>query len=282
MSEIEVARHQYGEYLRLVEGRSPATVKAYLSDLEYLCANMGVMADFQLLELRNRLAEDVQNGHSSATIARRIASARGFSHWATRQGLILGDPAAKLTRPKTKKHLPSIMAAGGFEKVLGNVQAKDEWEYRRNIAMLEVLYSSGMRVSELCGLNMSSVNERQARVMGKGSKERFVPLGKNARKAVKQWKELRGDAGPNDPLFIGRRGGRINARAVRTVVNMATQGLGPHALRHSAATHMVDNGADIRSVQLMLGHENISTTQIYTHVSAARLVKEFKNAHPRA
>ncbi|MDO4908926.1 MAG: tyrosine recombinase XerC [Corynebacterium sp.] len=279
---VQMAIDRYCEHLEVIEHRSPMTVKSYRSDLELLCADMQKLSDFTLYELRTKLAEDHEKGRSSRTIARRVASARGFSTWATKMGLIQGDPAHKLSTPKVGKHLPKIMAARDFDEVIARVPAGDEWELRRNQAIIEVLYSSGMRVAELCGLSGSSIENHQARVLGKGNKERYVPLGEHAIAAINNWVEIRGGVAPDEPLFIGKRGARINQRTVREIVYEATQGLGPHALRHSAATHMIDNGADLRAIQMMLGHKNLSTTQIYTHVSAAHILEVYKQAHPRA
>jgi integrase/recombinase XerC len=298
----------FGRHLAAERGLSPHTVRAYLGDIGTLlrhvaaqgCAEPG---DIGILALRAWLAEQHRAGQSRATIARRAAAARSFTAFAHRQGWLPDDPGAQLGAPKVHKRLPHVLGQEQMAAVLAAADAiaadQDEIQAalaRRDVAIMELLYASGIRVSELCGLDLGDLDagRRTVRVLGKGSKERVVPVGIPAVRAVHDWVSagrpvLAGPQTPGQVMFLGARGGRIDPRAVRRVVHAriaAAAGTvpdtGPHGLRHTAATHLLEGGADLRSVQEILGHSSLATTQIYTHVSVERLVSVYRQAHPRA
>lgn len=281
----------YCEYLELVAGKSPATVKGYRSDLIPLARELHSVKDFTLSALRSWLAKAVSEGKSKATLARRTAAVKGFSAWLVKQGELDRDVAARLVSPKTGRHLPRVLAQSEAGELVGNVVSADETSFARDCAMLELMYAAGVRIGELVGLDVGDVDvdKRVAKVTGKGNKQRMVPFGEAASDALWQWLQLRGELAIDgeDALFVGARGKRIDPRQVRRVVERASEvtgvrGLTPHGLRHSAATHMLEGGADLRIVQEMLGHSSLQTTQIYTHVTASRLKAAFDQAHPRA
>jgi integrase/recombinase XerC len=254
--------------------------------------------------LRGWLGTQHGAGQARSTIARRAASARAFTAFALRRGWLGSDPGAQLGTPKVHKHLPEVLGQEQIAHVLkepagelgdGPLAAAVEL---RDVAIMELLYAAGIRVSELCGLDVGDidVSRRTARVLGKRNKERVVPIGIPAMRAIARWQDhgrpvvLRdaSRSGAAAALFLGAKGARIDQRAVRRVVHarIAAAGsvpdTGPHGLRHSAATHMLEGGADLRSVQEMLGHASLATTQIYTHVSIDRLMSVYEQAHPRA
>lgn len=293
-SQLGEAIEDFAEHQRLVRGRSEATVRSYRSDLLDLARNVRTFDELTLNALRTWLAAAVAEGKSRATLARRTASARAFTSWAVRAGYLESDVAARLASPKINRPLPDVLSDRQADHLVTEpAQSDDSPESVRDVAMLELLYASGMRVAELCGLDTADVDlaRRTARVTGKGNKQRTVPFGESAAAAIREWidharPELdHGDGG--SALFLGSRGGRIDPRQVRRVVekSAAASGAGhvsPHDLRHSAATHMLEGGADLRVVQELLGHSSLQTTQIYTHVSAQRLKDVFSRAHPRA
>jgi len=223
---------------------------------------------------------------------------RLFTKWAVKNKHLDKDVAATLATPKGHRTLPEILeiaeAKIAMDSLATRAAEEDTPVSLRDVAMVEVLYASGARVAELCGLDLSDIDyERQTiRVLGKGNKERTIPLGNPAMRALKAWlKDGRGvlqNSRSENAVFLGARGKRIDQRTVRTIVYIALQAvegierMGPHALRHSAATHLLEGGADLRTVQEILGHASLATTQIYTHVSTDRLQKVFKQAHPRA
>lgn len=312
-------------HLRHERHRSEQTIRAYRSDIRGLLIDLSThdssgegetpepkFASLTLQDLRGWLAELNRRGTSRATVARKTASVRGFLSWARRQGLIDVDPSAKLMSPRKENRLPSTLTTAQATRLLDATAARsapsggiaptetpDPVEAAvalRDLAMLELLYASGIRVAELVGMNLSSVDaeERKATVIGKGDKERVVPINRPAVDALTAWTErgrpllVRAEHSPSEALFLGKRGGRIGARQVRDVVNDAltelgdTSARGPHIFRHTAATHLLDGGADLRSVQEILGHSSLQTTQLYTHVSIERLRRGYSQAHPRA
>ena len=298
MTQLEAAIDDFADHALLVKGRSEATVKGYRSDLRSLAEFAPLFDDFTLPTLRSWLAAGMRAGLARSTMARRTAAARAFSTWAYEHGHLESDVAARLVTPKVNRHLPDVVSpkrAGELVEAQINPDA-DGPEAARDRAMLELLYATGMRVSELTGLDVDDVDLGRglAKVTGKGNKQRVVPFGDNACAALDAWlsrrcelvaKNKEGTAG--HALFLGSRGGRIDVRQVRRVVERAAQRTGdsdlsPHALRHSAATHMLEGGADLRVVQELLGHSSLQTTQIYTHVSAQRLKAVYDQAHPRA
>ena len=293
----------FGRHLRSERGRSEHTVRGYLADLTDLAAHLSgdhvhVWSQVTLTHLRSYLATLDAAGAARSTIARRSASIRAFFRWATRTGRLALDPALRLASPRRAKTLPAVLrqrqAADVLEATTPAPEVPATTRQLRDRAMLELLYAAGIRVGELVGLDVDDVDldQRTARVVGKGDKERVVPFGVPAADAVQSW--LRsgrpvwaGDrSGP--ALFLGQRGGRIDPRTVRERVHRAVgriegaPDMGPHGLRHSAATHLLEGGADLRMVQELLGHSSLATTQVYTHVSAERLRHSFDQAHPRA
>jgi integrase/recombinase XerC len=273
-------------------------VRAYAGDVAALldhAARRGVddLEGLDLAVLRSWLARQRTTGAARTSVARRGSSARTFTAWATRRGLLTSDPGLLLATPKGHRPLPDVLRADEADRLVEQVSGDDPLSLRDR-AVLELLYATGIRVGELCGLDVDDVDtgRRVVRVLGKGSKERTVPYGGPAGLAVEAWL-VRGrpawaTATSGPALLLGRRGGRIDPRAVRTVVHQrladvpGAPDLGPHGLRHSAATHLVEGGADLRSVQELLGHSSLSTTQLYTHVSAERLRSSYAQAHPRA
>jgi integrase/recombinase XerC len=278
------------------------TQRAYLSDLRNLMGfaqarGITDLDDLTLSDLRSWLAHQSEKGAARSTIARRAASARAFLRWASRTGLIEADPSLRLVAPNRGKTLPGVLKQDEVNSLLdiASVAADDlDALHLRDRAMLELLYASGIRVGELVGLDVDDLDfgVNLVRVLGKGAKERTVPFGGPAASALEGWLQLgrgqvaNGASGP--ALFLGRRGGRVDPRQVRSAVHSLLQhlpdapDLGPHGLRHSAATHLLEGGADLRAVQEMLGHASLATTQIYTHVSVERLKRSYLQAHPRA
>ncbi|MDY3127784.1 MAG: tyrosine recombinase XerC [Corynebacterium sp.] len=297
-SPFEESIADFADYLELVQGKSPATVKGYVSDLRGLAQSTPHFSAFTLSHLRSWLALAVGEGKSLATIARRVAAAKAYSAWAVRNGLISTDVAAKLVTPKNNQHLPKVLTQTEMEEAL------ESPESIRDRAILEFFYATGVRVAELCGLDLSDLDlhRQTARVTGKGDKQRVVPFGRPALEALSTWLDVRptyltknadtsgtdesalvssASTGVETALFLGARGRRIDPRQVRRIVQ-ANAGVSPHALRHSAATHLLEGGADLRVVQELLGHSSLQTTQVYTHVTAERLKNIFNQAHPRA
>ena len=286
---------EYRSHLTAERGLSVHTVRAYTSDLTELAAQVAVPPSAVTLGgLRGWLAAMADAEAAPATVQRRVACVRGFFAWAAREGHVAADPAARLKAPKRGRRLPKVLSADAMAEVLDGAEVRAAEEGSaiavRDAALLEILYSSGLRVSELVGLRLRDVDgERRAvMVLGKGGKERTVPLGAPALAALEAWlvrrPELAGPASP-DTIFLGERGGALDPRVARRVVHAATgpgEGVGPHALRHAMATHLVEGGADLRSVQEMLGHASVATTQIYTHVTSERLNQAYRQAHPRA
>jgi integrase/recombinase XerC len=280
-------------HIRDERKRSVHTVAAYQADLRGLFGFVNSaqsVADLTLIDLRSWLADLQQRGQARSTIARKAAAARAFTSWARKRGIIDQDPAVRLLSPSVPKTLPSILSTEQAVQAITSIVEDDPAIQARNIAILELLYATGIRVSELCGIDISDVDHTRnvVRVLGKGNRERVVPFGIPAAGAVQDWITLRSQIAVDKfALFVGVRGARIDPRAVRTLVNRVTlattgQRLSPHALRHSADTHVLEGGADLRVVQELLGHSSMSTTQRYTHVSVDRLRNTFRLAHPRA
>jgi integrase/recombinase XerC len=291
---------EFADHLRDEGGRSPHTVRAYLGDLQTLFAHaqrlgLGAPNDLELWVLRSWLARQGSTGAARATIARRAAAARNFTSWAQRNGLTTTNAGAMLVASSGRRALPAVLDADQAAAVMLAATCDDDDPISlRDKAMLELLYATGIRVAELCGMNIADLDDgrRTIRVLGKGNKERTVPYGTPAGHALDDWLAVGRPllAGPDSgaALFLGRRGSRVDQRIVRSVVHRAvarvpgTPNISPHGLRHSAATHLVERGADLRSVQELLGHATLATTQIYTHVSVERLRKSYDQAHPRA
>ena len=294
----------YRRYLVAERGHSVHTVRAYLGDIGSLLGRLvadhgpdATLADLDLPLLRRWLAAQLADGASRTSLARRGAAARTFTAWATRAGLMDRDPGPRLVSPRSHRTLPAVLrpdqaAAAMDAAALGAEQADPV--ALRDRAVVELLYATGVRVSELCGLDVDGIDhDRQLlRVLGKGGKERAVPYGVPAGRALAGWLEhgrprlARQDGPP--AVFLGARGGRLDPRAARRIVHetvAAVPGaadIGPHGLRHTAATHLLEGGADLRSVQELLGHATLATTQLYTHVTVDRLKAIHDRTHPRA
>ncbi|KRA29741.1 recombinase XerC [Nocardioides sp. Root614] len=294
-----------GDYERhLVSERDLAahTVTAYLGDLVGLldhASRLGLadVADLDLRTLRSWLAKQQTMGLSRTTLARRATAARVFTGWLARTGRAPTDAGSALGSPKPHRTLPSVLRVDEASELIAAAAAlADDGSPVgvRDVAMLELLYATGMRVGELCGLDVDDVDRDRnvVRVFGKGRKERTVPFGHPAAAAIDRWiasaRPALARPGSGAALFLGARGGRIDQRAVRTLVHRrlaevpGAPDLGPHGLRHTAATHLLEGGADLRSVQEVLGHASLATTQRYTHVTTDRLRRAYQQAHPRA
>jgi integrase/recombinase XerC len=299
---LATAAEGFGRYLEAERGRSAHTVRAYLSDIESLlgyAASEGVedLTGLELGTLRRWLGAQSEAGMSRATLGRRSATARAFTAWAVREERIEIDPALRLKAPKREKSLPGVLHQGQVRRLVEGAEsaaAEGGPLPLRDRAMVELLYATGVRVGELAGLDVDDLDpdRRTLRVLGKGNKERTVPYGLPAALAVDDWlrrgRPALATEASGHALFLGVRGKRVDQRQVRSVVHNLLEALGdtsatgPHALRHSAATHLLDGGADLRAVQEILGHNSLATTQIYTHVSVDRLRKSYLQAHPRA
>jgi len=292
---------KYEEHLVHVRNLADNSIVGYVSDLKSFLAHiekLGIseFSELKLTHIRSWLANLQATGATRATLARRIVSMRAFTYWAASQGWITEDIGAQLAIPKPHKTLPDVLNLAQTETVLAAIAAKAGEDPTplniRDLAMIEVLYASGIRVSELCGLNFADfdTSRNTLQVIGKGNKQRVVPIGIPAVKALENWLKVgRPELANKDSenaIFIGSRGKRIDQRTVREVVYDAMAAIGshmsPHGLRHTAATHLLEGGADLRTVQEILGHSSLATTQIYTHVSPKRLQTAYQQAHPRA
>ncbi|HBJ73703.1 MAG TPA: recombinase XerC [Actinobacteria bacterium] len=290
----------FERHLVLERNRSPHTVRAYTSDVSGLLSfttarHIDQLGQIDLALLRDWLGEQHLAGHSRSTIARRAASVRAFTAWCERRGLIPSDPSRRLKSPRVPHRLPVILDAGEAAHLMdvAGTRAEDADPVAvRDLAIVELLYGTGMRVSELCQLDLADIEweSHTVRVLGKGRKERVVPFGIPAERALAAWVTARPalvQPSSGAAFFLGVRGQRLDPRAARSVVVRLTQDahlprLAPHGLRHSAATHVLEGGADLRTVQELLGHASLATTQQYTHVSVERLRSAFDQAHPRA
>jgi integrase/recombinase XerC len=323
---LSAALAEFCRHLDAERALSRHTIRAYHGDIASLLAyayGFGVTEPgaFDVTTLRGWLASQHQAGAARATLARRGAAARAFTSFAHRQGWLAADPGPQLGTPKAHRVLPRVLRRDEINTVLAACEDRALRDFAsgqraaaalamRDAAVLELLYASAIRVSELCELNVRGLDQdrRTVRVLGKGRKERVVPVGVPAVRAVARWEELGrpvlANARSQDALFLGARGGRLDPRTARRIVHtrlrgaaMAASGAeqaardgaeealldaGPHAIRHTAATHLLEGGADLRSVQEILGHSSPATTQIYTHVSAERLKASYRQAHPRA
>jgi integrase/recombinase XerC len=325
--ELADALAAFERHLRSERSLSAHTVRAYLGDigslLEYAShQGVGAPRDLGLTELRGWLALQHESGAARTTLARRGAAARAFTAFAHRNGWLTNDPGPRLGTLKTRRVLPHVLRQDEMAAMLTGLDkatrpakpaaaaaaeaatdpgppteaatATEAAVILRDSAVLELLYATGIRVSELCGLEPSHLDHgrRTVRVRGKGDKERTVPVGVPALRAVTRWldtgRRVLATEASGPALFLGVRGGRLDPRTARRIVHErlreagASRDTGPHGLRHSAATHLLEGGADLRSVQEILGHSSPATTQIYTHVSIERLKSSYRQAHPRA
>ena len=324
-TELSAALAAFCRHLAAERALSRHTVRAYNGDVQSLLdyARQSGIEDpgaLNLATLRGWLADQHQAGAARATLARRGAAARAFTAFAHRQGWLAVDPGPQLGTPKARRVLPQVLRQDEMSRVLADSEDRALREVAtgpraaaalalRDVAVLELLYASAIRVSELCELDLGGLDldRRTVRVFGKGGKERVVPVGVPAVRAVARWEQagrpvLAGQRS-GTALFLGARGGRLDPRTARRIVHARMRSLGqaaapqsaaeaegsravkdagPHAIRHTAATHLLEGGADLRSVQEILGHSSPATTQIYTHVSAERLKASYRQAHPRA
>lgn len=299
--ELKQAANEFADYLQSARGFSVNTVKAYETDVLDLAAYLSKLevnqvAQIELDQVRDWLFAADQSGLAKSTLARKSAAIRSFSAWLKKNELVDVDFAQRLKSPKSTRSLPKVVSRETLAEIFQTLSSNANVENpnaMRDLLAIEILYASGCRVSELVGLNLEDVDYARniLRVMGKGSKQRMVPFGVPAREALDAWVRHGRSQFLNDKsgqaLLINSRGQRLGVRQVYALVASLTDGTptgatGPHALRHSAATHLLDGGADLRAVQELLGHASLGTTQIYTHVSVERLRDGYEKAHPRA
>ncbi len=298
--QFERAVNEFADYLTAERGYSAHTVRSYasdLADLERFARGRGVEGtegiDLELL--RDWLWDGSKAGLAKSTLARRSTAVRSWSGWLARTGAVPTDVAGRLRAPKADHHLPRVLTRGQMDGLLAGLvgaAAGGDAIAARDLAIIELLYASALRVSEIVGLDLGDLDlgRLTVRVTGKGSKERVVPFGVPAQRAIVAYErrrhELLGE--PTPAVFLGARGKRMGTRGVYELIAGLLADVpgsgpsGPHTLRHTAATHLLDGGADLRAVQEMLGHASLGTTQLYTHVSTERLTQSYRNAHPRA
>jgi len=297
-AQLQEAVGEFARYLSSERYRSPHTVRAYLTDVVLLldhAARRGHtrVAELDIETLRSWLARLRSGGAARSTLARRAAGARVFCAWAHQRGYLPTDPGQLLVSPKTTRALPTVLRSEQAAALLTVPEPDPDPVAVRDQAVLELLYATAVRVSELCGLDIDDVDRerRVVRVRGKGGRERVVPYGVPAEQALEAYLSLGRPALVKEhsgaALLLGRRGGRLDPRTVRRILVVRARAgqvpaVSPHALRHSAATHLLEGGADLRTVQEFLGHASLASTQIYTHVSMDRLRRAFRQAHPRA
>ncbi|WP_228002840.1 tyrosine recombinase XerC [Nocardia australiensis] len=301
--DLEALLEEFGRHLRLGRNRSAHTVRAYLGDARALLTHLyarssdSAIRELDLALLRSWLAQQAASGVARTTMSRRASSARTFTAWLTATGRLEIDPGLRLGSPRAHRVLPAVL---GTQQAVAAMDAAESGAVQRDPMALrdrlivELLYSTGIRVSELCGLDIDDLDRERhlVRVLGKGNKERSVPFGVPADTAIADWLQYGRPAfacaDSGRALLLGRRGKRLDQRQARNVVHEVVSAIpgapdmGPHGLRHSAATHLLEGGADLRVVQELLGHASMATTQLYTHVSIERLKKVHDQAHPRA
>ena len=297
--DVNIFLDRFSRYLRIERGFSEHTLKAYRRDLLDFFAFLG--SYFERIKLddigkpifRSYLAGLSRRGYSKRSIARKLSVIRSFMKYLCREGVIRANPASSLSSPKFERRLPTFLNVKQAKEAM-EIPMKTAPLSLRDRAILELLYGEGLRLSELVNLDLSSVDIHGGtiRVTGKGEKERVMPLGRKAAEALRDYLlargELLGRNGDSDALLLNFRGCRLSGRSVERIVRRylalvsEAEGLNPHALRHTFATHLLDAGADLRAVKELLGHSSLSTTQIYTHVTVDRLKKIYKQAHPRA
>lgn len=288
---------QFLEFLEGGRGASPHTIRNYAGDLKDFFAFLDGKSLSQVdpLVIRSFLAHLKSRGHSKATLSRKLAALRSFFKYLARENHLRSNPVLGISSPRREKKLPQFLDLSEVTHLIEAPSSK-KWEGKRDRSILETLYSSGVRVSELVGLNRGDVDLLSGllKIRGKGKKERIVPVGDKALGSIREYLESlptpmnKKNDGPQGSLFLNRSGSRLTDRSVRRmIVKYARRiclksGISPHTLRHTFATHLLDRGADLRSVQELLGHANLSTTQIYTHVTTRRLQEAYNQTHPRA
>ncbi|HVR99601.1 MAG TPA: tyrosine recombinase XerC [Thermoanaerobaculia bacterium] len=299
--------HSFLEHIQGERNLSPNTLRAYEGDLlrflqflarDFLgCEPEAVRpGDVDMLAVRSFLASLTREGLGKRSQARMLSAVRSLFRYACREGVLDANPARSVRTPKVPKTLPRHLRPGEVETLVEAPAAGDGPLALRDRTILELLYATGLRVSELVGLDWRSIDlpARVLRVMGKGGKERMVPFGRPAADALRAWLDVwegvRGaqDGGEEEPVFLNFKGGRLTDRSVRNIIDRwveaaaVAKGVHPHTLRHTFATHLLENGADLRSIQELLGHSSLSTTQKYTHLEVERLLSVYRDSHPRA
>jgi len=296
--ELSVLGEEFLQTLSRDRGLSEHTVRAYHRDLQLFFSFANETHCDQVEQvtidlLRDWLWQRQQSGCATATIARNTATLKAFFRWAAERYPAITDVAARLRTPKSGRRLPRVITNEQIDRILERAEVRAETgdpQSVRDVAILELLYATGVRVAELCSLKTADIDfeARTVRVLGKGNKERVVPFGARAARAMQRYRDSVSLSNADAQFFRGLTGGPLNARSVYALVAAALEEVpgggpkGPHSLRHTAATHLLDGGADLRVVQELLGHASLSSTQIYTHVSAERLAATYKIAHPRA
>ncbi len=294
--------NEFIDTLNAEKGYSPHTCRAYRIDIsEFIgfTAGEGILkksdAEKRFLErlasidkhsIRTYLAYLVKNKKSKRTIARKLSSLKAFFNYLVKSNLLTANPADMIPFPKLEKTIPRFLSIDDVFRLLDSIKS-DTWFDKRNLAMFETFYSTGMRVSEIEGMDMDDIDfqNQMIRVLGKGSRERMVPVGKRALNAIKEYRMSLKDY--QIPVFVNKAFSRLGSRSIRRILDQIVNACGlnvpvsPHTLRHSFATHMLDSGADLRGIQEILGHQSLSTTQVYTHVSMDRLMQVYDKAHPR-
>lgn len=298
---MQAAIARFLRYLLVERNASELTIKSYREDLtalsDYLTESYGhepKPSEITALDLRGYIAALHEAGYAKSSVSRRLASLRSFYRFAQREGLADNNPAKPLRNPRPERKLPHFLSTEEIGRLL-QAPAGDDPAGLRDRAILETMYSAGLRVSELVGINDSDLDLEQGlvRIRGKGRRERLAPLGSYALEAIQCWLAVRQlspkeGQGPLAPVFVNKSGRRLTTRSVARMLEKYLRLTGldtrttPHTLRHSFATHLLDRGADIRSVQELLGHKSLVTTQIYTHVSTTGLREAYEHAHPRA
>lgn len=290
---IERYIEKFMRYLEIERNASKHTIINYSIDLNSLkdFAGETPVEKIDYVMLRRYLVILKEKNLSKVSVARKIASIRSFFKFLCREGIIKTNPATSLSTPKRDKYLPKFLDEADVVKLIESPEGEGEAALRDR-AILETLYSTGIRVSELVGLNINNIDQigGVVKVYGKGKKERIVPIGERALQAVRQYLRKRryGESDEGKALLLNKSGGRITDRSIRRIINKhivktsIKEKISPHTLRHSFATHLLNHGADLRSVQELLGHANLSTTQIYTHITTERLKSAYEKAHPRA
>lgn len=289
--------HEFVQMLQSEKYYSPHTCKNYARDLKLFATYLQQQAisDWQAVQYQQVsgfAAQQFRLGKKGSSIARMLSSIRSFYHYLIRQGVVDNNPALEVKAPRSDKKLPATFDAEQLDQLL-QARNNDDDMTRRDLAMFELMYSSGLRLAELASLDLTSIDlcQRQLVVTGKGGKTRYLPVGRKAIGALERWLKVRGNLKKGQQttaLFISKLGTRLSHRSIQTRLNrlIETRGLGqhlsPHMLRHSFATHLLESSADLRAVQELLGHADIGTTQVYTHLDFQHLAQVYDSAHPRA
>ena len=293
---------EFIDTLNAEKGYSPHTCRAYRIDIsEFIEFTAGAdisekseaekrfleqLASIDKVSIRTYLAYLVKNKKSKRTIARKLSSLKAFFNYLVKSNHLPANPADMVPFPKLEKTIPRFLSIDDLFRLLDSIKT-DTWFDKRNLAMFETFYSTGMRISEIEGMDMDDIDfqNQMIRVLGKGSKERMVPVGKRALNTIKEYRMSLKEY--YIPVFVNKRFSRLGSRSIRRILDQIVNACGlnvpvsPHTLRHSFATHMLDSGADLRGIQEILGHQSLSTTQVYTHVSMDRLMQVYDKAHPR-